>query len=123
MSEDSNIGPRGQSFGEGEGPKLLGQLLADGAEIVGSDGKKIGDLKEVRDADFLVDRTLKRDLYIPVTRVGEVSEDGKIVLDISSNEVSKEDWRKPSARTDPAASFSANPDDIKRGPWEITKND
>jgi len=121
MSED--IGPRGQKFSEGEGPMLLAQLLADGsAEVEGSDGERIGNLKSVGDSDFVVGRTLKRDLGVPITHVGEITEDGKIILDVSSDDV-KEISRKPSAPNDPAADFSANPDETKRGIWEITKNE
>lgn len=121
MSEDT--GPRGQSFDEGEGPMLLSQLLAEGSvEVKGSDGEKIGDLKSVGDGDFVVSRTLKRDLGVPVHHVKEVTEDSEIVLDVSSDDV-KEISHKPTAQTDPNAGFSANPDGMKRGIWEITKND
>jgi hypothetical protein len=57
----------------GHGPQTLAQLQATGAEVLGSDGEKIGDLKEVGDADFLVGRTLRRDLRLPVSRVREVT--------------------------------------------------
>jgi hypothetical protein len=121
MSE--NTGPRGRKFDEGEGPALLAQLLAEGgAKVIGSDGKKIGTLKEVGDADFVVSRTLKRDLGVPITHVEEVTEENEIVLDVSSGDV-KEISHGPSKPGDPNADFSANADDIKRGPWEITKND
>jgi hypothetical protein len=88
-------GPRGKSFDAGEGPQLLAQLQATGAEVVGSDGEKVGDLKEVRDADFRVGRGgLKRDVYVPVRSISEVSEDGRIVLDVASGEVDDQGWDK-----------------------------
>lgn len=121
MSEDT--GPRGQKFDEGEGPMLLSQLLAEGgAEVKGSDGERIGDLKSVGDGDFVVGRTLKRDLGVPIHHVKEVTKDNEIVLDVSSKNV-KEISHGPSAPSDPNADFSAHPDEMKRGIWEITKND
>ena len=64
----SSMGPKGQRFDAGEGPQTLAQLQATGAEVIGSDGDKVGDLKTVSDADFVVGRTLRSDLHIPVTR-------------------------------------------------------
>ena len=61
-----------RSVEPGHGPQTLVQLQATGAEVFGSDGDKIGDLKEVGDADFLVGRTLRRDLRLPVSRVREL---------------------------------------------------
>ncbi len=108
MSEGT--GPRGQKFDEGEGPGLLAQLLAEGgAEVEGSDGKKIGDLKSVGDADFVVGRTSKRDLGVPITHIGEITEEGKIILDVPSDDA-KDISHGSSTPSDPAADFSANPD-------------
>jgi hypothetical protein len=52
--------------------------------VIGSDGEKVGDLKTVGDADFVVGRTLRSDLHIPVTSIREVTTDNKIVLDVSA---------------------------------------
>jgi len=88
-------GPRGKSYGPGEGPQTLAQLQATGAEVFGSDGEKVGDLKEVRDADFLVGRGgLRRDVYVPVGNVAEIGEGGGIVLDVASGEVDDQGWEK-----------------------------
>ena len=76
----------GQRFDAGEGPQTLAQLQATGAEVIGSDGEKVGDLKTVGDADFVVGRTLRSDLHIPVTSIREVTTDNKIVLDVSAEE-------------------------------------
>ena len=85
-SDGSSVGPRGQRFDAGEGPQTLAQLQATRAEVIGSDGGKVGDLKTVGDADFVVGRTLRSDLHIPVTRIREVTTDNKIVLDVSAEE-------------------------------------
>ena len=55
----SEVGPKGQDYGSGEGPQTLAQLQGTGAEVVGSDGENIGDLKTVGAADFVVGRTLR----------------------------------------------------------------
>src|SRR5215216_8041610 len=85
-NDGSGVGPRGQRFDAGQGPQTLAQLQATGAEVVGSDGERLGDLEEVGDADFLVGRTLRRDLRLPVSRVREVTSDNKVVLDLPAAE-------------------------------------
>jgi Uncharacterized protein conserved in bacteria (DUF2171) len=78
-------------------PKLLPQLQgAREAEVVGSDGDKVGELKRVRADDFLVDRSMRRDVYVPVNGVKELTDDNRIVLDIPADQVDEMDWPKPS---------------------------
>src|SRR5215218_152403 len=86
VKHDSDTEATERSVEPGHGPQTLAQLQATGAKVVGSDGEKIGDLKEVGDADFLVGRTLRRHLRLPVSRVREVTSDNKIVLDLSAAE-------------------------------------
>ncbi|MDP9485652.1 MAG: hypothetical protein M3Q49_07690 [Actinomycetota bacterium] len=85
--ESEQVGPRGKSFGPGEGLQLLAQLQATGAKVLGSDGEKVGDLKSVGDADFLVGRTLRRDVRVPIARIEEVTEGGEVVLDVPADRV------------------------------------
>lgn len=92
----SDVGPRGQRFDAGEGPQTLAQLQNTGAEVVGSDGQKIGDLKSVGDADFVVGRMLRSDLHVPVKHVSEVTTDNKIVVDVSADEAKEAPWNQPS---------------------------
>lgn len=118
MSEDrSGQGPR-QSFGPGEGPKLLGQMLASGAEVFGSGGEKVGDLKDVGEAEFTVSRGLKRDLRLPVTSVGEVSGSDRVVLEVSADEA-EESSRSGTDAPGKADDFSESP--ISEGIWETLK--
>ena len=42
-----------------------GFMAAPDMEVVGSDGERLGSVKEVRASDFLVNRRLKRDVYVP----------------------------------------------------------
>ncbi len=53
---EPDTGATERSTEQGHGPQTLAQLQATGAEVVGSDREKIGDLKEVGDADFLIGR-------------------------------------------------------------------
>lgn len=85
---ESDVGPRGKRFGPGEGPQLLAHLRGTDTEVVGSDGEKVGNLKEVGDAAFLIDRgTLRRDVSMPVRHIAEVTTDERIVLDIPADQV------------------------------------
>ena len=102
-------GFRGRRSGPGEGPQTLAQLQSTGAVVVGSDGEKVGDLKTVGDADFVVGRTLRQDLHVPVKHVREVTADNKIVLDVSADEAKKARWDSPSTDTSGGAEgFSAS---------------
>lgn len=118
MSENPpEQGPR-QSFGPGEGPKLLGQMLATGAEVFGSDGEKVGDLKDVDEAEFTVSRGVKRDLRLPVTSVGEVSGSDRVVLEFAADEA--EDASQRGADSfGKADDFSESP--VREGLGEIFK--
>jgi sporulation protein YlmC with PRC-barrel domain len=95
MTDQSSTGPSEQRSEAGGGPITLSQLQATGAEVVGSDGEKVGDLKEVGDADFLVERTLRRDIRVPVNRVQEVTGENKVVLDVRAEEVQEIGEKEP----------------------------
>ena len=109
----------------GHGPQTLAQLQATGAEVVGSDGERLGDLKEVSDADFLVGRTLGRNLRLPVNRVREVTSENEIVLDLSAAEANelgeKESLLGEGAPG--AGSMSENPGKEEKGTWGLRKGE
>lgn len=86
-SEGYDVGARGKRFDSGEGPQLLAQLQATGGtQVFGSDGEKVGELKEVGDADFVVDRGMLRgEVRVLVDRVAEVTDDGRIVLGVPAD--------------------------------------
>src|ERR687893_1487599 len=111
----SEVGPRGQQFGPGEGPQTLAQLQGTGAEVVGSDGAKIGDLKTVGDADFVVGRTLRGDLHVPVRHVREVTPDNKIVLDVSADEAKEARWGGASTDTSGGAEDFSESASLEKG--------
>ncbi len=68
--------------------ELLGQLQEEQAEVVGSEGDKVGNLKSVRKEDFLLDRgMLRSDVYLPVAAIETITEDNRIVLSIPADRV------------------------------------
>ena len=68
--------------------------LQEGMEVVGSDGNRVGRVKEVRDSDFLVDRSPQRDVYVPFDAVQAVV-DGRVVLNVPAGQVGYTDWPNP----------------------------
>lgn len=68
--------------------------VAEGTEVIGADGERIGRVKEVRDGDFLVDRTGQRDVYVPTNAVADVRE-GAVRLTVAAAEVDDQGWANP----------------------------
>lgn len=115
--ERPDAGPR-QTFGEGEGPQTLGQMLSSGAGVWGSDGEKVGELKAVGDADFTVGRGVRRDLRLPITSVGEVVGSERITLEFPADQVEEAGWSGGDS-ANKADDFSESP--IREGLGEIFK--
>jgi hypothetical protein len=66
---------------------------------------------------------LRRDIYVPVARVKEVTTDNKIVLDLTADEANNMGWdRRPSGETDPAADFSES-SEREKGAWGLRRED
>jgi hypothetical protein len=125
VERESDTGATERSTEPGQGPQTLAQLQATGAEVVGSDGEKIGDLKEVSDADFLVGRTLGRNLRLSVSRVREVTSENQIVLDLSAAEA-KELGEKESLLGEGApgaGGMAENPGKEEKGTWGLRKGE
>lgn len=78
----------------GEGTVDRSQIK-EGFEVVGPDMSHIGSVKEVRGSDFLVDRSMQRDVYVPFDAVMSVAET-RVVLGIQADQVDDMDWAKPS---------------------------
>ena len=64
-----------------------------GMEVIGRDGENIGEVKEVRSNDFLVDRSMARDVYIPLNACQMTN--GQIRLNIRADDVDDQDWEMP----------------------------
>jgi hypothetical protein len=118
---ESDAGPREQTPGAGQSPQTLAQLQATGAEVVGSDGEKIGDLKTVGDADFVVGRTLRGDLRLPVNRIQEVTSDGKVVLDVPADQATDLSPDRKSTDTAGGAESFSDSSEVEKGAWELKK--
>jgi hypothetical protein len=114
VSGGSSVGPRGQRFDAGEGTQTFAQLQDTGAEVVGADWEKVGD------ADFVGGRTLRSDLHIPVTHIGEVTTDNKIVLDVSAEEAKEARWG-PSTTRQAGRRASPIAPRWRKGPWSSVK--
>ena len=67
--------------------------LREGMEVLGKNGKVVGRVKEVRNDDFLVDRDMARDVYVPFEAVKSVG--AQALLEIAADEVDNQDWEKP----------------------------
>ena len=124
VKHQPDAGATERSAEPGHGPQTLAQLQATGAKVVGSDGEKIGDLKEVGDADFLVGRTLRHNLRLPVSRVREVTSDNKIVLDLSAAEAKELGEKESLGEGAPGSgSMSENPGKEEKGAWGLRKGE
>jgi hypothetical protein len=66
------------------------ELLQPGAEVVGSDGTQVGTVKEVRGSDFLVNRPMARDIYIPFSAAS--ADGGRVTLRVPASEVDHMNW-------------------------------
>lgn len=125
MANDGpGVGHSGERSEAGGGPQTLAQVQGTGAEVFGSDGEKVGDLKTVGDADIVVGRTLLRsDLHVPVARVREVTADNKIVLDVSAEEAKKARWGGPSTDTSGGAEGFSESARVGKGALELVEED
>jgi hypothetical protein len=73
-----------------------------GMDVVGIDGEQVGIVKAVRSMDFLVDRPLERDVYVPLDAVQAIvdatasdSVDPRVILTIRANSVDGQHWPRP----------------------------
>jgi osmotically-inducible protein OsmY len=68
--------------------------IREGMRVVGADDGDIGSVKEVHNNEFLVDRPLARDVYVPFHACQQVSGD-RIRLNVREDEVNDQGWRNP----------------------------
>ena|SRR5438874_12903727 len=69
--------------------------LTRGMKVIGSDGiTTVGAIKEVRGSDFLVDRAMRRDIYIPSSAILSCA-NGRVTLNIPGTLVDDMDWPSP----------------------------
>ncbi len=75
-------------------------VVHEGMDVLGSDGVKVGTVKQIRDYDILVNRPLARDIHVPFSAIDNVVPSGaidkvaheKVLLNIPADQVDKENW-------------------------------
>lgn len=75
-----------------EGRMGQGQIR-EGMEVVGRDSERVGQVKKVRSNDFLIDRAMARDVYVPMNAANV--ERGRIHLNVQAGEVDNQGWEMP----------------------------
>lgn len=68
--------------------------IQQGVEVYGSNDDYIGRVKEVTGQTFLVDRTMQRDVYVPMSAVQNMDGD-QVVLNLPADEVDNQGWDNP----------------------------
>jgi hypothetical protein len=67
--------------------------IREGMDVVGTDGQRVGKVKEIRDSDFLLDRPMSRDLYDPFDSAEIYGE--HIRLMVPSTQINEQNWPSP----------------------------
>ncbi len=68
--------------------------LRPGMEVLAADGDELGWVKDVRSADFLLERSMQRDVYVPFDAIRDISSD-RIVLNVASDQIDNMGWENP----------------------------
>jgi hypothetical protein len=87
--------------------------VSAGMEVLGAEKERVGQVKEVRAADFLVERSLQRDVYVPFAAIREVT-GNQVVLTVTSDHVDALKWPQEEGRDTSAAG-----DSDSSGPIEL----
>ena len=105
--------------------------LVIGMQVVAADGQPIGTLKELRDADMLVNRRLRRDIYVPLSALSEVSGQ-TVTLNVAADAIGDQDWDMPSplpqegeaaGEGEAASIVTGVGDPAERGAWSPAADD
>lgn len=91
--QEAGFEPSNDPTGSEATPAEKAISLAAGMEVVDRDGVVVGRVKEVRPDDFLLDRPLARDLYVPYSAVRSTGE--RAVLNLRSDEIGSQGWNRP----------------------------
>lgn len=66
--------------------------LKEGQEVVGSQGKTLGTVKEVHQHDFVLNRPAAPDVHVPFTEIQDFS-GNRVRLNVTSDQVDKQGWQ------------------------------
>ncbi|MEX2314185.1 MAG: hypothetical protein WD628_00610 [Thermomicrobiales bacterium] len=109
--------------------------LREGMMVVGPVGEEIGRVKEIRTVDFLLDLTMRRDLYVPFSVVSDVG-GGTVVLAVRGEEIGDHGWEPaplfgtPVASSDESDTLATDREDrvvgtgdpAERGTWSASSD-
>jgi ferritin-like metal-binding protein YciE len=84
----------GQGYTSTSPRTSLSSQLQPGMRVIGSDNGSIGQVRDVRENDFLIDLPMKRDVYVPFDAIEEVTID-LVALNIPSDQVGNMGWGNP----------------------------
>ncbi len=73
----------------------IASQVQEGMDVVGSDMRPVGVVRNVRDNDFRIDIPMQRDLYAPFDAVQSVTAD-RVILNIPADQVRDMNWSRPS---------------------------
>jgi ferritin-like metal-binding protein YciE len=68
--------------------------IRPGMQVVGSDMQSVGQVKDVRDNDFLIDIPMRRDVYAPLNAIQSM-DGSRVVLNIPANNIGDMNWPNP----------------------------
>jgi hypothetical protein len=84
-----------------------------GMEVFGAETERVGQVKEMRASDFLVERPLQRDVYVPFAAIRDVT-GNQVVLTVTSDHVDALKWPQ-----EEGGDTSAAGDSDSSGPIEL----
>ena len=87
--------------------------VSAGMDVLGAEKERVGQVKEVRASDFLVERSLQRDVYVPFAAIREVT-GNQVVLTVTSDHVDALKWPQ-----EKGGGTSAARDSDSSGPIEL----
>lgn len=108
--------------------------LTEGMTVSGPAGEQVGRVKTIRTADFLMDMTMRRDLYVPFSAISEVS--GSVVLNVRAEDIGDQGWEpaplfgspdeqsanRDTRATDPEDRVVGTGDPAERGTWSASSD-
>jgi hypothetical protein len=83
----------GRTTGTGRSSEMRNKIR-QGMRVVGRDNEDIGEVKEIQGSEFLVDRPIARDVYVPIDACEDISND-RIKLNVDADKVNDQGWRNP----------------------------
>ncbi len=77
-----------------QGSTAAKQKIRMGMDVIDVDGKYIGQVREIRPADFLVMRDPGRDFYAPYNAIKEITPTS-VILNLREDQADEESWYQP----------------------------